>query len=192
MAVARKQGVQVVGIDDGPHERTARRAAIVFAFCQGTDQRLGHVRTGEIAVDGLDATGTIIDTLQPVTGWFKMVFTHGITAAGLNMIDIVALHEALDGVPVVAVTENEPVPGALEGAISHLPGADARMAILNRAGPLHRVESMEGRTDVFFYCKGIEPAEAAWHVKSLSVRSRLPECLLLAHKIATGMPRPPC
>lgn len=182
-----KDGVQVVAIDDAPHRRGDTGTELVFAFCHG--DRLEHLARTPVAVDGLDATDTIIQVLEPRLPLFRVIVTHGITVAGLNVIDIDALNRAL-GRPVIAVTENVPEPGALEAAASHLDQAAARHAFIAGAGPLHAIVTRPGETPVHVHLKGIDVAAATRFLKVQAIRSRLPECLLLAHVIATGLRAP--
>jgi hypothetical protein len=180
-----KQGIQVVAIDDGIHHRGGETTGLVFAFCAGT--WLEKVLYATIAVDGLDATGVVIDTLDPYTDHFRIILTHGVTVGGLNLLDLDRIHEAL-GRPVIAVIENEPSTDGptLYDAIKNVPDADERKDIIDRALPMHVVKTAAGENDLFFYTKGIDERVATQYLKKFAVRSRLPECLLLAHKIGSG------
>lgn len=179
-----KNGLQVLAIDDKLHQRGDKRTKLAFVLCQGT--LLDKVLSAEIEVDGLDATDVVIKTLAPIAQQFRLLLTHGITTGGLNMIDIDAVHHAIDR-PVIAVTENKPDGKSLYDAIKHVPGEAERRAILDRAGEMHACKPRAGETEVYFYAKGIDAKVAQQYLKKFAVRSRLPECLLLAHKIATGL-----
>jgi hypothetical protein len=185
MIHAIKDGMQVVAIDDGIHQRGGETTGLVFAFCAGT--WLEKVLYATITVDGLDATDVVIDTLTLYTDHFRILLTHGITVGGLNLLDLDRIHEALDR-PIIAVTENEPGTESptLYDAIKNVPDSDVRKDIIDRALPMHVVKTEAGETDVFFYTKGIDEKVAAQYLKKFAVRSRLPECLLLAHKIGSG------
>ncbi|MBN2151119.1 MAG: DUF99 family protein [Candidatus Lokiarchaeota archaeon] len=179
-----KGGLQVLAIDDKLHQRGDKTTKLAFVLCQGT--WLDKVLSAEIEVDGLDATAVVIKTLLPIAQQFRLLLTHGITTGGLNMVDIDAVHRALDR-PVIAVTENRPEGGSLHEAIKHVPGEAERRAILDRAGEMHAFRPRAGETEVYFYTKGIDVKLASQYLKKFAVRSRLPECLLMAHKIATGL-----
>jgi endonuclease V-like protein UPF0215 family len=179
-----KGGLQVLAIDDKLHQRGDKTTKLAFVLCQGT--LLDKVLSAEIDVDGLDATAVVIKILEPIAQQFRLLLTHGITSGGLNMIDIDAVHRALDR-PVIAVTENKPDGTSLYEAIKHVPGEAERRAILDRAGEMHAFKPRPGETEVYFYIKGIDVKLAQQYLKKFAVRSRLPECLLLAHKIATGL-----
>nr|MDO8086453.1 DUF99 family protein [Candidatus Sigynarchaeum springense] len=179
-----KGGLQVLAIDDKLHQRGDKTTKLAFVLCQGT--WLDKVLSADIEVDGLDATRVVIKTLAPIVQQFRIIITHGITTGGLNMIDIDAVHRALDR-PVIAVTENKPEGDSLYEAIKHVPGEAERRNILANAGEMHAFKPRAAETDVYFYIKGIDEKIATQFLKKFAVRSRLPECLLMAHKIATGL-----
>ena len=179
-----KPGIQVVGIDDRVHQRGDEKTKLAFIFCAGI--KLERFLQAEIDVDGLNATSRVIDTLEPHKEYYRIILTHGITCGGLNMFDITKIHDAL-GVPVIAVTENEPKEGALEEAIVHLPDIRARKEILAKSGNLESVQTDAGKNKVYFHVIGMPVTLAKQYLKKFAVRSRLPECLLLAHIIATGL-----
>ncbi|MHA1792063.1 MAG: endonuclease dU [Promethearchaeota archaeon] len=179
-----KKGIQIVAIDDAPHERGNIHTHLAFVFCRG--MFLEHFLHARIKVDGLDATDVVIKTLSPHANLFRLVVTHGITVGGFNMLDIKQLMEVLEK-PVISVTENKPNDGALELATSHLHDQEKRLELISRAGPLYHVKTDAGKNELFFHAQGIRVEIAKRFLKKFSVRSRLPECLLLAHKIATGL-----
>nr|MDO8112867.1 DUF99 family protein [Candidatus Sigynarchaeota archaeon] len=179
-----KPGVQVVAIDDKMHQKGDAKTKLAFVFCSGT--QLEKTLNAEIDVDGLDATTVVINTLTPLKQHFRLVLVHGITVGGLNLVDIESVSDALQH-PVIAVTENQPEGNALLDAFKHVPGEQERRRIVERAGPMHVTTPRAGETSVYFYTKGITEKMAAQYLKKFAVRSRLPECLLLAHKVATGL-----
>ncbi|HME51285.1 MAG TPA: DUF99 family protein [Candidatus Lokiarchaeia archaeon] len=184
MLHAIKPGIQVVAIDDKVHQKCDATTKLAFVFCAGT--MLEKVMSAEIDVDGMNATDTIISTLEPFKDQFRLILLHGITVGGLNIVDIEAVHEVL-GHPVIAVTENEPEGDTIFEAIKHAPGEQEHRALIEKAGPMHVVKPRPRETDIYYYVKGIDEKLAGQYLKKFAMRSRLPECLLLAHKIATGL-----
>ncbi|MHA1669955.1 MAG: endonuclease dU [Promethearchaeota archaeon] len=177
-----KDGIFVVGIDDAPHKRENLTTELFFIFCQGAYlERINHAT---IDVDGLNSTEMIIETLKPIKNLFQLITTHGITTGGFNVLDIEMIYNALD-TPVIAVTENCPRGNFLE-AIKNLPNYEERKSIIERAGPQHSTSIPIGEKKVYFQFKGIEKNSAIQFLKKFALRSRLPEQLLLAHKIASG------
>nr|MDO8117972.1 DUF99 family protein [Candidatus Sigynarchaeota archaeon] len=179
-----KEGLQVVAIDDKVHQRGDKKTELVFIFCAGST--LNKFLHAEIEVDGLDATQVVIETLTPWVHQFRLIVSHGMTVGGLNLLDIEKIHDALDR-PVIAVTENEPSGSSLYDAILHVPGAETREGIIDRAGPLHATTTPAGENALHFHVKGIDASVAADYLKKNAMTARLPECLVMAHKIASGL-----
>jgi len=177
-----KDGIFVVGIDDAPHERENLTTELFFIFCRGNLlERIDHA---SIDVDGLNSTNVIIKNLKPIIDQFQIILTHGITTGGFNILDIEMISNLLE-TPIIAVTENSPRGNFLE-AIKNLPNYEERKAIIERAGTLYSCITPIGKKQVYFYTKGIEKKTAIQFLKKFAIRSRLPEQLLLAHKIASG------
>ena len=177
-----KDGIFVVGVDDAPHERENLTTELFFIFCRGTYlERINHAT---IDVDGLNSTKMVIELLKPIKDQFQFIITHGITTAGFNVLDIEKISKKLD-TPVIAVTENSPKGNFLE-AIKNLPNYEKRKSIIERAGPQYSTLTPIGKKEVYFQFKGIEKKLAIQFLKKFALRSRLPEQLLLAHKIASG------
>ncbi|MBY9003879.1 MAG: DUF99 family protein [Candidatus Lokiarchaeota archaeon] len=177
-----KDGIFVVGIDDAPHKRDNLTTELFFVFCRGTLlERIDHA---SIDVDGLNSTEMVIEKLKPIIDQFQIIVTHGITTGGFNVLDIEMINKILD-TPVIAVTENNPKGNFLD-AITNLPDFEKRKSIIERAGPQFSTLTPVGEKKVFFQIKGIEKKLAVQFLKKFAIRSRLPEQLLLAHKIASG------
>ena len=177
-----KDGIFVVGIDDAPHERENLTTELFFIFCRGTFlERIDHAT---IDVDGLNSTEMVIKKLKPIQDQFQIIITHGLTTGGFNVLDIEMINNILD-TPVIAVTENSPKGNFLE-AIKNLPNYEKRKLIIERAGPQYSTLTPIGEKEVYFQYKGIEKKLAIQFLKKFSLHSRLPEQLLLAHKIASG------
>jgi endonuclease V-like protein UPF0215 family len=179
-----KKGIQVVAIDDSIHERGDEKTEIVFLFCTGT--LLEKIFIAKIDVDGFNSTRVIIDTLKPVLNHFRLLVTHGITVGGFNLFDIQKIHNELKK-PIIAVTENEPSGNSIRDAIKNLPDYEKRKEIIDNAGELYSVKTSAGDNELYFHVKGISEKMAKQYLKKFAVRSRLPECLLLAHKIGSGL-----
>lgn len=177
-----KDGIHIVGIDDAPHKRGNPTTEIFFIFCSGFQlERIDH---GMIEVDGFNSTEVVINALKPVNDQFQIVVTHGITTGGFNVLDIEEIHKALD-VPIISVTENPPRGNFLE-AIKNLPEYGKRRSLIEKAGTQYSFVTPIGKKPVYFYIKGIDEKSTKVFLKKFAKRSRLPEQVLLAHKIASG------
>ena len=122
---------------------------------------------------------------MPITHQFQIILTHGITAGGFNLIDIDRIFKEL-GKPIISVTENTPQ-GLFDQAAQNLPDYEIRKSIIERAGEQHSYVTPAGQNPVYFQYKGLELKSVHQFLKKFTKRSRLPEQLLLAHKIATGL-----
>lgn len=179
-----KDGIHVVGIDDAPHQRDDESTDIVLVFCEGLF--LENVSIRKIDVDGLNVTDILIDELSDKIEHFQMVVTHSITFGGFNLLDIDKLHKIICK-PIIAVTENKPDQTKFQDALKNLTEFQKRSMILQNAGPFYEIKPSVGENPIFFYKKGMEINDAEQFLKKFSVRSRLPEQVLLAHKIASGI-----
>jgi endonuclease V-like protein UPF0215 family len=178
-----KNGIFTVAIDDAPHKRDHLTTELVFVVCRGF--YLEHFTHAIVDVDGLNSTDTILKELDPIIDQFQIVLTHGITTAGFNLIDIERIFTELNK-PIISVTENAPK-GQFKDAIRNLPDYKVRKSIIKRAGEQHSYVTPAGKNPVFFQYKGLELKTVQQFLKKFSKRSRLPEQLLLAHKIASGL-----
>lgn len=135
-----------------------------------------------IQVDGLDADKIIINTLSSIENPFQIILIHGITMAGLNIPDIHKISSILHK-PVIAITENVPNTHDFLKAIEQLPHKEIRMKNLENAGTFYSSDVKFGT--IFFYIQGISDATAKKFLSKFAIRSKLPEQLLIAHKIAS-------
>lgn len=179
----RGRTLRAIGFDDAPFTR-GRRGDVPLAgvVCAGT--RFEGLVWGRLRQDGWNATDAVARLL--VSGKFlpqlHVVLLDGIAFGGLNVVDLEALAGRL-GRPCVAVMRRAPDVAAVERAIRRLPGAERRLALLRRAGPLHR------HGPFVFQVRGAEPGETGLALERLTDRGFVPEPLRLAHLIGTAVIR---
>jgi uncharacterized protein len=175
--------VRTVGFDDAPFvRRRGGRVRIAGVICAGT--RFEGLVVGATRQDGWGATDELARLL--VGGKFlpqlHLVLLDGIAFGGLNLVDLQALSLRLRR-PCVAVMRRPPDLAALERAIRHLPGAERRLSLLSRAGPIHV------RPPFVFQVRGADPGELAPVLARLTDRGNVPEPLRLAHLVGAAMIR---
>lgn len=175
-----KEGIFSVAIDDSKHHRSDLYATLIFIICRGI--YIEHVIKSTIQVDGLDADEIIINTLSPLESQYQIILIHGITMGGLNIPDINKICQTLKK-PVIAITENVPNPDNFIKAIEKLPDRGNRLKNLENAGTLYSLDVKLGK--VFYYIQGISNPNAKIFLNKFAIRSKLPEQLLIAHKIAS-------
>ncbi|MHA1340746.1 MAG: endonuclease dU [Promethearchaeota archaeon] len=179
-----KKGIFTVAIDDAPHHRNSEYTWLIFVFCKGI--YLENVIKRKIRVDGINATQTIIDLLNKYDNSFNLILTHGITFGGFNVVNIDKISSKL-GKPLIAITENVPKGDNFQNALKNVPETSLKEQYMKSAGELHSCKIKIGaiESQVFFYIKNINVDLARSFIKKFSIRSKLPEQLLLAHKIAS-------
>ena len=142
--MARSPFSHVVGFDDAPFSRDHRGnvpvVGAVFARL-----RLEGVLCGRVRRDGANATDNLarLVATSKFARQLQLVMLQGIALAGFNVIDIAALHRALD-LPILVVVRRRP---RLD---------KVRSALLARVprGPLDGATHVGGRRR----CRGLEPA----------------------------------
>ena len=183
MILSIKDGIHVVGIDDAPHLRGDTSTEVVFTYCKSTF--LERVTVSLITVDGNDSTQVILEELKKNLESFTLILLHGITVGGLNIVDIQKINDELQK-PIIAVTENPPTKNLLHTVVEFPHYSQIRKELIKKAGPLYSYHTKNGSTPIFYHIKGISEEVAVEFFKKFCIRSRLPEQLLLAHKIASA------
>jgi len=169
--------MHVIGFDDGPFPRQRGAAApLVGAVCSGT--RFEGLVLGRIRRDGWNATAEICRLL--LGGKFlpqvRLVMLDGLAFGGFNVVDLPLLAARLRR-PCVAVLRRPPDLAAVENAVRRLPRSEARLALIDRAGPVHAAPPF------FFQVQGADADQVASELPRLTDRGHVPEALRLAHLI---------
>ncbi len=169
-----------MGFDDAPFRRGARGdVGLAGVVCAGT--RFEGLLWGGVRQDGWNATDTLVRLLSgsKFLPQVHLVLLDGIAFGGLNVVDLPRLADALSR-PCLAVMRRPPDLAALEAAVRRLPRAEARLALLRRAGPIHRLGGF------LFQVQGASPGEAAAALARVTDRGAVPEPLRLAHLVGAA------
>ena len=172
----------VIGFDDGPFdkERTTN-VRLVGAVCART--RLDGVVSGFVRRDGVNSTERMIALVRgsQFAEHVQAVLLQGIAVGGFNVVDIHALHEALN-VPVLVLMRRRPRLESMRAAIAkHTPGAARKWSLIEAAGQI------EPLGPIFCQRAGLSMPEAQRLVVATTLHGHLPEALRLAHLIAGGI-----
>ncbi len=173
--------LRAVGFDDAPFEkRPGAPVSISGIVCAGP--RFEGMIWGGATVDGADATDALAGMLlgSKFHPQVHLVLLDGITLGGFNVVDLPALAERLDR-PCVAVMRRRPDLPAIERAVSRLPDAEWRLALIRKAGPI--VED----GGFVFQVQGAPPDAVAAALACLTDRGGVPEPLRLAHLIGSAV-----
>ncbi len=169
--------LRTIGLDDAPFRRGGRGdVGVAGVVCAGT--RFEGLLWGRVRQDGWNATDVLLDLLgrSKFLPQLHLVLLDGIALGGFNVVDLPRLAAGLAR-PCLAVMRRPPDLAAVEAAVRRLPRAEARLAILRRAGPVHR------RGGFVFQVQGADPGTAAAALARVTDRGAVPEPLRLAHLI---------
>jgi len=174
----------VLGIDEGPFVKgQSARVPVVGALCEGASILEAVART-DFPVDGAGATEFLIEWIGGLRALSSLqgVALGGITFAGLGIVDVRALSEALR-VPVLVVTRRPPDNARLREALEAA-GLLERFAVAERSPAPFRTDD-----GVWLGWAGAEREEALALLRATQGKAKLPEPLRIAHLIATAYVR---
>jgi len=181
-----KKESKIVGWDDGPFNLDRdRNTPLVGVVMSGGSRVEGILRT-EIAVDGLDATEKLISSISESKHLeeLNLIALSGITFGGFNVVDLNKL-AAETGLPVLAVTRNEPDLQAFESGLRNLPDFQRRWEAARRAGRVYNLD-LKGHK-VYFQVESLTSEEAERVLKVTTSTALIPEPLRLADMIARAI-----
>jgi uncharacterized protein len=174
----------VVGFDDAPFERTHRGDVLVVGAVYA-GERLDGVLSCKVRRDGANATARLIGCMgsSRFHAQLHVVLLQGIAFGGFNVVDIHALHDALER-PVLVISRRRPDLASIRRALlEHVPGGRAKWRLIEQAGPM---EPMEG---LHVQRAGLSVEDARRVLVDTRVHAALPEPLRAAHLIAAGVVR---
>lgn len=178
-----RPGVRVIGIDDGPFERSHRGdVRVVGAIYQG-GTRLEGILSSKVRRDGRNATDRLVQMIgaSRFAPQLHYVMLDGIALAGFNVIDLPRLSAELE-LPALVVCRTAPDLEAVHDALqNHVPGGAAKWKLVQRAGPVLPIEGL--------HCQlaGLGRDEAAALIRLTRRNGKLPEPIRTAHLVATGI-----
>jgi endonuclease V-like protein UPF0215 family len=172
----------LLGVDDGAFDKWRDRdVPLVGVVMEGADLVEG-VAVTRFPVDGDGATAFLADWIAGLRfrRGLQGVVLGGITIAGLGVVDVGALADAL-ALPVLVVNRRDPGDHRLGEAL-RAAGLLERLALVARCPPAARLGD-----GPWLACAGIDPDAAARLVSASRRKSDLPEPLRLAHLIARAV-----
>ena len=186
-----KREIRIVGVDDGVFVPHSKGLADVIGVVFRGGYWLDGVMKTTVTIDGMDATEKIATMIKesPHYAQLRVVMLDGITFAGFNVVDIAELF-SLTGLPVIAVTRDEPDFEDIRKALMHLPMGEMRWRIIENSSGLIRFRSRRGAEPIFVQVAGVSKEDAEKIVRKSSTRSNVPEPLRVAHIIASGLTKP--
>ena len=174
-----KPGMRILGIDDSPFSKSDSHVLVVGVLMRRNT--VEGVLSTVVERDGDDATEKLAEMVLK-TRFAKQagcIILNSIMFAGLNVVDIRALSNALQR-PVIAVVRKKPDMKAVEKALANVCCTEEKMVRMRNAG---RVEKFG---NVYAQVAGISVEDAR---KILARFKGIPEPVRLAHVIAGGIVR---
>lgn len=170
--------LRFLGVDDGAFSKQDSSVIIIGVVTRGNSV-VEAVLSDEVVVDGDDATEKIISLARKARPQLHAIFLNGIALAGFNAVDINAVAREAK-IPVVAIVRKKPDMKSIESALSKVPNGAKKLETIRAAGRLFK-------DGVFFQAAGATPGEARDLMRAAAQRAKVPECLRLAHLIASGV-----
>jgi endonuclease V-like protein UPF0215 family len=186
-----KPEIRVLGVDDGVFTPHVPGLVLVVGIVFRGGYWLDGVMHTEILVDGFDATEKIaaMVTGSPHFRQLRVIMLNGITFGGFNVVDMKVLHAAA-GLPVVAVTREKPDLKKIHEAVQLMPRSEERWGAVLNAGDVTEISTRNSAERVYLHVAGVSVADAERIVRLTSTRSNIPECLRVAHLVASGISHP--
>ncbi len=177
-----KSEIRTLAIDDGP---LSDRVVLIGTIFRGADW-LDCVLRSEIARDGMDATEKMVGLTKESKHYdqLRLILLDGVTYAGFNVVDIVALNEQTK-LPVIVVMRSPPNLEEIKEALVNLDRQEERWKVIQKAGEIFDVSTSYG--SIFIQLCGIDLPTAREIVHLTTTHSRIPEPLRVAHLIASGI-----
>lgn len=179
-----------LGIDEGPFSFSDATVPICGVMTRGA-VRVEAVVVEAVTVDGWDATERVSGLLARLRGAGPdAVLIDGITLGGMNLVDLTRI-AAETGRPVLGITREAPERSAMERALRRAPDPERRLPLLPIDPPLpidlgaHTLHVQVGAPPE----RPLAETEVRRLLRASIVEGALPECLRLAHHVATALVR---
>jgi endonuclease V-like protein UPF0215 family len=177
--------VNTIGFDDAPFAREHRGDILLVGIvCART--RMDGVVSTRVRRDGTNSTERMAKAILS-SGYrthLHAVLLQGIAVGGFNVVDIHALHRAVD-LPVLVVARRPPQLGLIRAALVEgprpVPGGARKWALIERAGPMEPLGALHVQR------AGLDLSLAKRIVERTTLHGNIPEPLRMAHLVAGGV-----
>ncbi len=176
----------VYGFDDATFQLSAdsTHTYLIGVICQGI--RMVRVEKDLITIDGNDATEKLIELIQRNKDHVQYIFTHTITFGGFNLVNIKEIYNKTNK-PIIAVTEREVDIDSVKNALinKYPKNYKQKFKMISEAGNLYetKISTAAGKSKIYYHAIGIEVDEVEQLFQKVSIDSKLPECVRMAHII---------
>jgi hypothetical protein len=143
-----------------------------------------NVRLRRIAVDGLDATDTLLDMLSGVET--DAIILGGVTFGGFNVVDVKQVNDEI-GIPLIVFSAEHPnMQATLDALRKHFHDWRERWRRYEVLGPLLSLRIGDW-PEVYYEAIGCSTELAEDVIRDQALTSRTPEVLRVANMIAKGL-----
>ncbi|MHC1601318.1 MAG: endonuclease dU [Candidatus Nezhaarchaeales archaeon] len=183
--------MRLLGVEDGSFspQKFQRKGKTILCAVLMEDFRIEDIALRLIDVDGLDATEKLLDMAKN----FKMldaIILGGITFAGFNLVDPIAVHAELK-VPIIIVTDEKPDNQAVLDALKkHFEDWKQRYEVFERlaeVSPIYEAKLNPKENPTYIEVVGLEFQKALEILRRITVRGRIPEPVRIASRIAKAL-----
>jgi len=176
-----KKEMRIVGIDDASFDKFKDKRTLIVGTIFRGGSFMDGVITSKVSVDGNNSTKKIAEMVNncKFRPQLQAILLDGIAVAGFNVVNVERLQKET-GLPVIVIMRNYPNFRKIEAALKKI-GKEKKMAIIKKAGPIHKVKK------IHIQICGIELEKAKKIIEITSTRSFIPEPIRAAHIIGSGI-----
>ena len=181
-----KENPITIGFDDSTFELKThvKKTQLIGVVCQGF--KMVNVVRSEIIIDGSDVTEKLISLVKQNENHVQYVLTHTITFGGFNLINLNHVYDELYK-PIIAINDRKvDIDAVIKALKKKFPdNYEKKIQYILDGGNLYHtdVKTAGGSSKIYFHSKGIEINEVDLLLQKISLDSKFPECIRLAHLI---------
>jgi len=181
-----KREIRIVGVDDAPLVTQRKKRVDIFGVVYRGGYWFDGLMRTDVEVDGIDATERIAQMIliSPHFKQLRITMLHGLTFAGMNMVNLRTLYE-MTQLPTIVVMDRKPRIAEFEEAIEKLENSQLRKAALNAAGEITQIRTRLNAKPIYVQFIGLKLDQLKEVMNVSCTRSRLPEPIRVAHIIAS-------
>ncbi|MCW1296889.1 MAG: DUF99 family protein [Candidatus Parvarchaeota archaeon] len=179
-----KEEIRILGFDDAPFDKDKDEEVLVIGTVFRGNKSIDGVISFKVKVDGDDATEKLIHVINGTKhkDQIRIIMLDGIAFGGFNIIDIKKLYDEIK-IPVIVLMRKIPEYDKIKEALKKFPNFSEKWKKIEGAGKI--IELRKGK--IYFQFIGIDEEKAKQVILQSILRGDVPECLRVAHLIASGI-----
>jgi len=176
-----KDGFRILAIDDAHFNKFRNTKTLIFGIITRGAYIIEKTFCFHIKIDGNCITEKLYDSIKKEKLYenLHLIMTAGITFGGFNILDIINLYERLK-IPTIVSIDRKPNIERIREIIKGLFGEE-KLKIFDRQP---KIEKING---IYTQYVGLKSKEVEIILKKLAITSKLPEPVMIAHRIASGI-----